>query len=176
MKIFKWKHPAAKYAVGAFVLLFLFGVYQQVFAAEVTVQGGVATGYSFDLLGSGGGDRGGALQASLRTDDRHWDVSVGYIGEQYDNGWSPVDDYLYLSGQYMAVFDLQHMDPFLGLGLMVRNDEESAEYLLPSSINFALSGGLDIGDNWRLEVKHFSNAGTKDTNRGQNLFLFGYRF
>jgi hypothetical protein len=174
--LFRWENPKAKYLVGAFVLLFAALFVNQCRAAEFEVGGGVATGYSFNVLGSASGDRAGMGEATVRSDNNHWDLSIGYVGEQYTGTSNPVPDFGYVSGQYIVSFDVWKFEPFLGMGLSWHTHEEGLDYLLPSNVNASLSAGTDFADNWRIEVRHMSNASTKKVNRGQNLFLVGYAF
>lgn len=168
---FTWKNTNTKWYVGVFLLLFLIGFVRQCLATELEVGGGVSAG-TF-MRENGQPPRAGVAEASVRSTNNYWDLSVGYVGEQYDF----ISSYVYVSGQYIVSFHpAPSVTPFLGLGLSWHKVEYNVSYLLPLPTNFSLSAGLDIVGRWRIEGRHFSNAGLKDGNRGQNLLLIGYRF
>lgn len=101
-------------------------------------------------------------------DGRKWDLSVGWIGEQ--DGWF-VDDFYYVSGHRLVRWrKLQ-----FGLGLMARERVDGIENTLPQWWNFSFLVGVNLG-NFSLELRHASNAGLEDPNRGQNWLLAGWRF
>lgn len=114
-----------------------------------------------------------AYEASLLLDDRHWDISVGRMAENTHFDVGTID---YLSAQRIVRFgEILPLDLFAGLGLMVRSNGNRVEELLPSEVNFSLSAGLDIGP-LRIQLRHASNGGFKDPNRGVNWLLFGLTF
>ena len=45
-----------------------------------------------------------------------------------------------------------------------------------SELLFGLSLGVNVGKNWDIMYRHFSNGGTATPNSGQDLLLIGYRF
>lgn len=173
MNIFQWKHPAAKWAALGFVLLFTALFVNQCLAAEYYVMGGVATGNSANVARS---YNSGVVETGINTEDHHWEVAAGYIGPQYSGTPYEISRYVYGSVQYLAGINFEGLRPYLGLGVMYRSEADRVEALLPSALNFSLSAGVDIHRHWRIQVRHFSNAGTREPNRGQNLLLLGYRF
>jgi hypothetical protein len=164
-KPFTWTNPKTKWVVLAFVVTFasLFWL-NECSAAEFELSGGVASGRSLSPLEG----EAPAFEGSLLFDDRKWDVSVGHIGEQYDG---EMGDFWYLSIERQVKWRAI----FLGLGLSARSHADNVEYLLPQWWNFSLSGGVDIG-RFRVQYRHFSNAGFDESNRGQNWLLAGVRF
>lgn len=143
----------------------------QALAGELVVSGGSAAA---DTARFGSGDIAAAVgEVSLLLDERHWDISAGVIGRQYDGG---VGSFGYLSAQrIMRLGELLPLDLFLGGGLIVRTDAENVTSLLPSAVSFSLSAGWDIGP-VRLQYRHASNGGLKDPNRGENWILVGWIF
>lgn len=114
-----------------------------------------------------------AYEATLLLDERHWDISVGRMAENTHFGVGTID---YLSIQRVVRFgEILPLDLFAGVGGMIRSNGDRVEELLPSELNFAISAGLDVGP-LRVQLRHASNGGFKDPNRGVNWLLFGVTF
>ena len=175
MKFMHWDAPWGKWVVLAFVLVFLAGVVRQCRAAEVAVMGGVATGSDVNVFN--GNNNAGVGEIAITTDNRHWELALGFIGNQYTHkSYETVANYSYLTGLYVATLPLGNVTPFIGLGASWRSNSRHVDELLPSALNFSLAMGVDLFEHWRIEARHFSNSGTREPNRGQNMLLAGYRF
>lgn len=115
----------------------------------------------------------GAVEATMLFDQKRWDISVGFIGAQAGD---TIDEYAYVSAQRVMRFgEILPLDLYLGVGLMARERDDNVEELLPQWWNFSLSLGLDVG-RFRVELRHASNAGLQEPNRGQNWLLIGWAF
>jgi hypothetical protein len=175
MKIFRWNNPIGKWLVAGFLAVFLAGFVNECRAEnQLELSGGYSTGYTWVLPPTGI-----MGEASYLVNDLKWDFSVGFIGTQQLNNNVYVKDYWYASITRVVHWgfrDAPKVLPYLGFGLSARESSQNVEYLLPQWWNFSLQYGFDYGEHWRVEGRHFSNAGIKEPNRGQNMILVGYRF
>jgi len=174
MKIFHWPNRSTYIAVGVFLLVFVLGAaLNECSAAEYEVGAGVAVGPLADSC-----NPAAVVEATALFYDRHVDVSAAYVGDQCtgDDEEGNVGEFWYTSVQGV-VHPFGHDAPwFMGLGLMYLVTEPDGPYVvMPQRWNFSLSVGADIG-RWRVEARHFSNAGLEEPNRGQNHVVVGYRF
>lgn len=48
--------------------------------------------------------------------------------------------------------------------------------VIGSNLTFHLSMHYDLNDKWRVNYRHWSNAGTTNNNRGQDLLTLGWKF
>ncbi len=133
---------------------------------------------------------GTALEISRST--TRWETAVGYVSAQQVNGrvlqdtctagsagpvcvtqaWTAtrsVDSYGYLSVQRRFAFRPDAtLKPLLGFGIGANTDTNA---FVSSPLTFSLSAGLRLGERWSLEWRHFSNAGLKQPNLGQDMLL-----
>lgn len=159
MKFYRWPNvPWAKYAVTAFLIVFTIGFVRDCQAADFEIGGGLTGGPAL------------VAELSARTDNGKWDASVGYADTREER-------YGYESFAYASVQRIVRPiegGPFVGLGIAAETEDGGERLPLPWA--FALSLGADLGPHLRVEIKHFSNAGIKEPNRGHNQVTFGYRF
>lgn len=141
-------------------------------AADTGMLGGVATAYRFNPLVSGTRGTAVTAQAYVEPESRRWNLAVGYVGPQFRDQWREIPGYFYVAGEGRLRLPAEF---YLGLGASLRQSRRGIDYLLPSALNFSLSIGADVG-RARVELRHFSNANTRGENRGENLFLIGWRF
>ncbi len=138
---------------------------------------------------------GSALEISRST--TRWETALGYVSEQRVNVRTlqdlcttgpagpacvtqsetvrrTVDSYGYLSVQRRFAFRPEEtVKPILGFGVVANSDTNP---YVSSALTFSLSAGLQIGTRWSLEWRHFSNAGLKQPNLGQDMLLLRGRF
>lgn len=158
-------------------------------AGKFELSAGMSTGAYATRLNSA------VVEASWQPTSR-WDLAVGYLAGQEtpcdacrQSGYvafqtpdgieyeyvdqQDADPYWYLSGTRTFNFDLgRGFTAVTGVGLMVASE---TNVLLSRSVNFSLQAGLQY-KRVRFQYRHFSNAGTKLPNLGQNLLLIGYQF
>ena len=85
-----------------------------------------------------------------------------------------VDEYAYLSVQRRFAFRTDRtVRPILGFGIVGNTDTNP---YVSSPLTFSLSAGLRLGERWSLEWRHFSNAGMKQPNLGQDILLLRASF
>ncbi len=139
---------------------------------------------------------GSALEISRST--LRWETALGYVSAQQVNGgvlqdtctagsagpvcvtqaWTAtrsVDSYGYLSVQRRFAFRPDaRVKPVFGFGVVANSDTNA---YVSSPLTFSLSAGLRLGERWSLEWRHFSNAGLKQPNLGQDMLLLraGFR-
>jgi hypothetical protein len=125
-----------------------------------------------------------------------WDFALGYIGPQTldarihtdickDPSLRPPCDHVVVDGEldlnpyYYASAQRIHefrpgraVRPFAGLGLAAYTDTNQ---LISSPIGFSLSAGMNIGQRFGLQWRHFSNAGYDQPNMGQDMLLASWR-
>ena len=133
-------------------------------AGDWSLSGGSTVWQTLD----GAEDKAAVLEAAY--DVAGWEAAAGHISDQ-----DGVGDYWYASGQKRAAHDFGPVEVFAGLGLAVRSHSEHVDYLLPSAVNFSLSGGVTVGS-FRVTLRHLSNAGFRDPNRGQTWVIVGWLF
>ena len=133
-------------------------------AGDWSLSGGSTVWQTLD----GAEDKAAVLEAAY--DIAGWEAAVGHISDQ-----DGVGDYWYASGQKRAAYDFGPVEVFAGLGLAVRSHSAYVDYLLPGPVNFSLSGGVTVG-RCRVILRHLSNAGFRDPNRGQTWALIGWLF
>jgi hypothetical protein len=133
---------------------------------------------------------GSALEISRST--ARWETALGYVSDQDVNVRTlqdtctagsvgpkcvtlsstvrrSVDSFGYLSLQRRFAFRPDAtLKPILGLGVVANTDTNP---YVSSPITFSLSAGLQFGKRWSLEWRHFSNAGLKQPNLGQDILL-----
>jgi hypothetical protein len=125
-----------------------------------------------------------------------WDFAVGHVGSQtldarlhtdmckdpseqppcdniVLNGEMDLDPYYYASFQRIQEFRRDRtVRPFAGVGLAAYSDTNP---LISSPVGFSLSAGMNIGQHFGLQWRHFSNAGYEQPNMGQDIFLASWR-
>lgn len=116
-------------------------------------------------------------EGNLRTEDRKWELGIGYIADQEDACDSSVCDdvgaYGYASVTRVLFFPLvTDVNLVMGLGLMAATGRNE---LLSRATNFSIQAGVEY-KRMRITFRHFSNGGLNAPNRGQNLLLIGYGF
>jgi len=133
---------------------------------------------------------GSAVEISRST--VRWETALGYVTEQEVSVQTlqdtctagvtgpqcitlsgtmerSVDGYGYLSVQRRFAFRPDAtLKPILGFGVVANTDTNP---YVSSPITFSLSAGLRLGARWSLEWRHFSNAGLKQPNLGQDILL-----
>lgn len=127
--------------------------------------------------GSASGDTGKVWDRQAWTQEVSyrpgvWDFSVGHIAKQEEVG-----SYGYLSAQRVFTGSLFNtgLEPFVGVGGVVRSNGTNVSELLPQVVNFSLSAGVAYGK-VSVEYRHFGTLGLDSDDRGQNFVLLGYRF
>src|SRR3990170_2506707 len=133
-------------------------------AGDWSLSGGSTVWQTLD----GAEDKAAVLEAAY--DVAGWEAAMGHISDQ-----NALGDYWYASGQKRAAYDFGPVEVFAGLGLAVRSHSAYVDYLLPGPVNFSLSGGVTVG-RFRVTLRHLSNAGFRDPNRGQTWALIGWLF
>jgi hypothetical protein len=127
---------------------------------------------------------------------KKWDIALGYVGSQTldanihtntckDPSLKPPCDHVVLTGEmelnsyYYASFQRIHefrrdrtIRPFAGIGLAAYTDTNP---LISSPLGFSLSAGMNIGERFDVQWRHFSNAGFEKPNMGQDMLLAGWR-
>ena len=127
---------------------------------------------------------------------KKWDIALGYIGSQTldanvhtnickDRSLRPpcdhivlpgkmeLDSYFYASVQRIHEFRRDRtLRPFAGLGLAAYTDNNP---LVSSPLGFSLSAGMNIGERFGFQWRHFSNAGIEQPNMGQDMLLARWR-
>ena len=113
----------------------------------------------------------GTVEAQCTFHVEQWQAAAGYIGEQGRDEYANVEPFGYaLVARQFRLYRGTTSGPFASVGLMARTRSDYIEDILPSWWNFALSAGFDAGK-WRVEYRHYSNAGLEQPNRGQNLLI-----
>lgn len=151
-------------------LLSLLVLSTNVGAAELGISAGASSGAYASRFDNFVGE------ATARTDNRKWELAVGYIAEQLDAcdfDCDKVDPYGYASVTRIVFFPLAYdVNIVMGLGLMAATETNP---LLSRATNLSVQAGLEI-KRIRIQFRHFSNGGTKTPNYGQNMLLIGVGF
>lgn len=150
---------AVRYILLGFVVLLVFAMATTCRASEsrVAFEGGV------QYL------RGPAAVVALGTrwaapGDASWEAGLVLVGRNpNDRGVAGVQA-LYVDG--FGRFDI-------GIGMAYFNRVPD---LLGSNLNFSLLVGYRFNERWAVNVRHWSNAGTTDTNTGLDVVTVAYRF
>ena len=138
---------------------------------------------------------GSALEISRST--TRWETALGYVSKQEVDVQTlqdtctagvagpecvtlsatvrrSVNGYGYLSVQRRFAFRPDAaLKPVLGFGVVANTDTNP---YVSSPVTFSLSAGLRLGARWSLEWRHFSNAGLKQPNLGQDMLLLRANF
>ena len=138
---------------------------------------------------------GSAVEISRST--VRWETAVGYVTDQDVNIHTlqdtcmagiagpecvtlsatvrrSVDGYGYLSVQRRFAFRPDAtLKPILGFGVVANTDTNP---YVSSPVTFSLSAGMRLGRRWSLEWRHFSNAGLKQPNLGEDMLLLRATF
>ena len=138
---------------------------------------------------------GSAVEISRST--AHWETALGYVSNQEVNVHTlqdtcvagvagpecvtlsatvrrSVDGYGYLSVQRRFLFRRDaSLQPILGFGVVANSDTNP---YVSSALTFSLSAGLRLAKRWSVEWRHFSNAGLKQPNLGQDILLLRGQF
>lgn len=96
--------------------------------------------------------------------DSQWEAGLVLVGRNPDDRGVMGVQAQYIDG--FGRFDI-------GLGVAYFNRVPD---LLGSQLNFSLMLGYWISERWALNLRHFSNAGTTESNTGIDLLLASYRF
>lgn len=147
-------------------------------AAELRVAGGAALADVRHLT-----EAGPALEVGIdhQVDHGAWRATVAWIGEQdvttsgaiHQRG--TIGDYWLAGAQGVYQYQVGQTTLEAGAGIAWRTEARHVDYLLPNRANFDLTLGLRIGRT-TLELRHLSNAWTRDSNRGQNWLQVGMTF
>ena len=98
----------------------------------------------------------------------HYDVGVMLISDQ---SWDGIEE-----GNNGGVFAerMVRKGKFsMGLGAA---GWVATSRIVGSNLTFHMSIHYDINDSWRVNYRHWSNAGITDHNRGQDLLTIGWKF
>lgn len=105
----------------------------------------------------------------------HLDFPVPEQDGRIETGFVLVGESTYRPG--VIVTEALYVDGFkrleLGLGLGFVNHTSD---LNGSNLNFSLLVRVRLTDRWWINVRHWSNAGTKRPNTGLDIATIGYRF
>lgn len=152
------------FIISAFLLLLLWGLNQEA-RAETSVELG-------GTMLSGQYGQGTALILSETWKDKY-SIGFGYITKQEVTDRSGTT---YSLRENVFVQGVRHIDITekfnLGLGASYFNDTNRA---LGSQFAFSLLMRYDITDRWNINFRHYSNAGSKRPNMGQDMLTVGYR-
>ncbi len=114
---------------------------------------------------------GAALFFSEVWDDKYL-LGFGIVGNQkgeFSEGTIDVRSNMVVQAQRLVTYKRIT----LGIGPAYWQHTNRA---IGSELLFALSLGVNVGKNWDIMYRHFSNGGTASPNSGQDLLLIGYRF
>jgi hypothetical protein len=137
--------------------------------ADFALTGGLAAGGSWDVLDDGVT----AVEASWLPDERHWDLSLGYVAEL--DRWDVSRLGTLRVERVMRLGELLPLNLYLGLGALARTASRNADEVLPTAVSFSLTAGLDLGP-VRVQWRHASNGNFVQPNRGINWLLVGVTF
>jgi hypothetical protein len=125
---------------------------------------------------------GPVLEAAIDRPAGHgaWRASIAWIGEQEVRTSHPsqrgtIGDFWTAGAQGIYQYQVGQTTLEAGAGIAWRTEARHVDYLLPNRANFDLTLGLRIGRT-TLELRHLSNAWTRDSNRGQNWLQVGMTF
>ena len=96
--------------------------------------------------------------------DASWEAGLVLVGRNPDDRGVAGVQALYIDG--FGRFDI-------GIGMAYFNRVPD---LLGSNLNFSLLVGYRFNERWAVNVRHWSNAGTTDTNTGLDVITVSYRF
>ena len=163
-----WKLPFDNPKTIVFVLLgiiLLFSAYKA-YATEIEV----GPAYTGEFNGGIG------LTLSERILDGKIDIGIALIGEQEWN-----DKVTSNNGNVFAVFVASKPETWwkiapseisIGAAYWVNTDDR----LIGSELGYMLGIKYRFGEHFSIGIRHWSNAGIKRPNRGQDLLAFGWRF
>jgi hypothetical protein len=127
---------------------------------------------------------------------KKWDFALGYVGSQTldarihtdmckDPSLEPPCDHIVVDGKMelepygyasaQRIFEFRRdrtLRPFAGLGVAAYTDTNP---LISSPVGFSLSAGMNIGQRFGVQWRHFSNAGYEQPNLGQDMLLASWR-
>jgi hypothetical protein len=127
---------------------------------------------------------------------KKWDLALGYVGSQtldarihtdickdpalqppcdpvVLDGEMELDPYYYASVQRIHQFRRDRtVRPFAGIGIAAYTDTNP---LISSPLGFSLSAGMEFGQRFAVQWRHFSNAGMEQPNMGQDMLLASWR-
>ena len=127
---------------------------------------------------------------------KKWDLAFGYVGSQVIDAIMKTDfcaepfqlppcerlfvdttlkvqPYYYASVQrILELRSERFIRPFAGLGLSAYSGTNP---LVSSPIGFSVSLGINLGERFTLQWRHFSNGGLDDPNLGQDILMAGWR-
>lgn len=157
----KWPtKPLAKWFIAAFVIGFVTIIFvEECRGADFEIGGGAATASTFRPSEA----TAGVVRLGGLFFDR-LEVVGRYYGDQDQS-----DRYWAVSGSYRASLTRWEVRPYLALGVAYATSND----ILAQELNFNLAAGARW-KNWLFEVHHFSNAGLKEPNKGQNDYTLSY--
>ena len=161
MSFLHWQNPRTKYIVSAFIALLIVVSVLYFHAARADVWAGAGYGgeNQFKPVAPAG-------EIGWQSDTLPLAVEAGGFGQQYILG--PFG--------FAAVDFAPHYGPlYMGLGLGYRMHAVNIERTLPLPVNFHLRGGF-VWQHTYIFLEHFSNAGIKEPNFGQNWLTAGVWF
>jgi hypothetical protein len=128
-------------------------------------------------------EAGPVIEAAIERPVGHgaWRASAAWIGAQEvrtsgtRSQRGTIGDYWIAGAQGIYQHPIGRATIEAGAGIAWRTEARNVDYLLPNRANFDLTLGLRIGRT-TLELRHLSNAWTRDSNRGQNWLQVGLAF
>jgi hypothetical protein len=96
--------------------------------------------------------------------DGNWEAGLVLVGRNPNDRGVAGGQVLYIDG--FGRFDI-------GIGLAYFNRVPD---LLGSNLNFSLMLGYRLTDRWAVNVRHWSNSGTTESNTGLDVITLSYRF
>lgn len=149
--------------IAAFIALFALFLY-----AESSRAGTVAGGVGITSLEYSGGE----LVVYTEEVGKKFAVGLGWMNEQdcnCDEAVTEIQQNAFVLVE--RVVSWKRVDLSLGLAAF-----QNQTQVLPATVNFSLSAGVRVTDRIGLQWRHFSNGGTKSSNRGQDALLVTWRF
>ena len=160
MKIFDNPKPAV-YMILAFLVGFFLLRSCEVEASEATLEIGPTFSGEFN---------GGMGLVYTERFNGTWDVGTMIMSDQtWNDGNSHAGNNGGLFGQRIVRYKSFEM----GLGASYWINQSA---LIGDEFAWALSLGWQFNDHASLRIRHWSNAGTVDRNRGQDILTFGWTF
>lgn len=149
-----------------FIIILIFGFMRESRADVVSVELG-------PTMLSGELSEGAVLMVNQTWDER-WRLGMGYVAEQKvtprREPEMEVRPNLFIHGQRIVGIT-ENFDLGLGVGYFnAKTRWNGSQFVASMSIEYS------INDNWSLQFRHFSNAGSASPNMGQDMFTIGYSF
>jgi hypothetical protein len=159
-------------------MVLICGFSQAAIAAKLRLAGGAGLADLEHLH-----EAGPVIEAAIEHPVGHgaWRTTLAWIGAQEvrtsgtRSQRGTIGDYWMAGAQGIYRQPVGRATLEAGAGIAWRTEARNVDYLLPNRANFDLTLGLRIGRT-TLELRHLSNAWTRDSNRGQNWLQVGLAF